>query len=194
MRLYTRTALFITAALACSSASAQVVFQDDFNAENAGSGVLNYFGFANWSITGGSVDLIGNGSWDFFPGNGLYVDLDGSTGQAGKMAATLLLSPGDYQLEFKLGGSTRGDVNQVNVALGGLVDVDYSVASADPLSVRTIDFNVPVGGSMELAFQNAGGDNRGAILDDVKLTSIPAPGGMALFAAVGLASRRRRRA
>ena len=44
---------------------------------------LNYTGFANWTVYSGTVDLIGNGSYDFLPGDGLYVDLDGSTSDAG---------------------------------------------------------------------------------------------------------------
>ncbi len=37
-----------------------ILLQDDFTAENGGAGVLNYFGFANWDVTDGSVDLLGN--------------------------------------------------------------------------------------------------------------------------------------
>ncbi len=47
-------------ALAASSASGQV-FQDDFNAENSGGGALNYFGFAKWTVTGGSVGSLSDG-------------------------------------------------------------------------------------------------------------------------------------
>jgi len=42
------------------------------------TGELNYSGFANWDVSGGQVDLMGNGFLDFLPGNGLYVDLAGS--------------------------------------------------------------------------------------------------------------------
>jgi hypothetical protein len=41
--------------------------------------------FANWVIGRGTVDLIGNGYFDYFPGYGLYVDLDGSNFQASRM-------------------------------------------------------------------------------------------------------------
>ena len=56
------------------SANAGVIFSDNFNAENGGTGVLNYNSFNNWTVTDGTVDLIGNGFFDFYPGNGLYVD------------------------------------------------------------------------------------------------------------------------
>ncbi len=57
--------------------------------------MLNYAGFANWDVLDGFVDLIGNGFFDLLPGNGLYVDLDGSTGDAGKLISktTFTLDP-----------------------------------------------------------------------------------------------------
>ena len=78
--------MLITMAVALvGPAIAAPVFFDDFNAENGGVGQTNYTGFANWAVQDGTVDLIGNGFFDFFPGNGLYVDVDGSSGDAGKM-------------------------------------------------------------------------------------------------------------
>ena len=43
------------------------------------SGELNYTGFADWIVSSGNVDLFGNGFFDLLPGNGLYVNLAGST-------------------------------------------------------------------------------------------------------------------
>lgn len=45
--------------------------------ENVGE--LNYVDFTDWDVVTNHVDLIGNGLFDFLPGNGLYVDLCGST-------------------------------------------------------------------------------------------------------------------
>lgn len=41
--------------------------------------VLNYDGFINWDVIAGWVDLIGLGLWDIRPGNGLYVDMSGTS-------------------------------------------------------------------------------------------------------------------
>lgn len=69
------------------TAQATVLLSDNFNSENGGAGTLNYAGFVNWTVSDGSVDLCGNGFCDFLPGNGLYVDMDGSTGNAGKLTS-----------------------------------------------------------------------------------------------------------
>ena len=91
---------------------------DNFNTENGGVGALNYTGFANWDVNGGgTVDLIGNSSFDFYPGNGLYVDLDGSSSNAGVLTTKSLFAPGNYALSFKLGGSQRGTPESVTVSL-----------------------------------------------------------------------------
>lgn len=42
-------------------------------------GELNYTGFANWDVIQNTVDLCGNGFFDLLPGNGLYVDMNGTT-------------------------------------------------------------------------------------------------------------------
>ena len=58
----------------------QVLFEDNFDTENDGIGELSYDNLANWTILSGGIDLIGNGFWDAYPGNGLYLDLDGTYG------------------------------------------------------------------------------------------------------------------
>src|SRR5439155_16269498 len=93
-----------------------VLLDDDFNLEHDGVGVLNYASFRKWDITSGTVDLIGNSFYNFFPTHaeyGLHIDTDGSSGRAGRMASktTFTLSPGTYELRFDLAGSQRGNVS-----------------------------------------------------------------------------------
>lgn len=147
-----------------------VLLQDTFDTENNGSGQLNA-NFTNWDVTDGTVDLIGNNFFDLYPGNGLYVDLDGSTGNAGRMESktTFLLSPGTCDLSFELGGSQRGDTNTVDVSLGILYSESFTLDSIDPLTLFTRTIAVSSAASAELVFDHAGGDNFGLILDDVTL-------------------------
>jgi hypothetical protein len=155
---------------------ATLIFSDNFNTENGGIGQLNYNHFANWSVSNGTVDLIGSpGFFDFFPGNGLYVDLDGTTFQAGTFTSIgIPVTPGNYMLSFLLAGSQRGDVNtvQVNVS-GGLASSTYTLGSNVPLTLETMSFTVLAPMTINLSFLNEGiSNNIGLILDNVNLQSV----------------------
>lgn len=182
----------IGAAAVAAGAQADIVFQDNFDAENSGAGTLNYDGFMHWTVGDGTVDLIGNGYYDFYAGQGLYVDLDGSTGEPGMFSTTLNLSAGSYRLEFDLGGSTRGEMNLVGVMAGSSMEV-YHVGSSDPLTRRAIDFTSDGTNPVMISFRNDGWDNMGAILDNVTVSNlVPAPG-TALLAGIGVLCVGRRR-
>ena len=177
---------------------ATIIFSDNFNTENGGTGQLNYNSFANWSVSNGTVDLIGSpGFFDFFPGNGLYVDLDGTSFQAGTFTSNAIpVTPGSYVLSFLLAGSQRGDVNtvQVNVS-GGLASSTYTLASNVPLTLETLAFTVLTPTTINLSFQNEGSSNNiGLILDDLNLnrvsSELPDSGSTIVFlgiAMIGLA-------
>ena len=184
-----RLAMMAAAVVAFTAqVQAATIFLDNFNSENGGVGALNYTGFANWSVSAGTVDLIGNGFFDFYPGNGLYVDLDGSSGLAGTLISkSFALGAGSYVLSFDLGGSQRGDVNTVDVNVDlGVASQTYVVNSADPLTTRTIAFILASPQTIDLSFHNLGGDNVGAILDNVSLT-VPEGGATAVLLGLGLA-------
>jgi hypothetical protein len=187
--------------LAAMPAQAATIFFDDFNAENGGVGQLNYFGFANFSVANGSVDLIGNGSNDLLPGNGLYVDLDGSTADAGVMTSGVFNLPaGDYTLSFDMAGSQRGPTDSTLISVFGALNSNYAsllLTLASPLSFSTygLNFTVAAADTVQFSFAgnggNPGGDNVGLLLDDVQLenitvvdpTPVPEPGTLALMGA-----------
>jgi hypothetical protein len=187
-----------TLALA-SAAQAGTVFSDNFNGENNGTGALNYNRFAQWNVSPGTVDLIGNGFFDFQPGNGLYVDLDGSTRNAGLMTsdAFTLVAGQKYQLSFRIAGNRRnaGDESvAINIAIGHLAD-NFIIGQNEAFSTKTYTFTASnTDTNARITFQNGGGDNMGALLDDVNLVTIvptPMAAGMTLVG-LGLVARRRR--
>jgi len=155
-----------------------VLLDDNFDSENEGFGSLNYFGLRNWNVTAGSVDLIGNGFADSLPGNGLYLDLDGTTSQAGTIESktTFTLVPGTYRLEFSLAGSQLGDLNRVDVRLGDVYTETFTPPSDAPFTLIRRDIIVTTATSGKLVFQSFGGDNMGYLLDNVRLlTDITEP-------------------
>jgi hypothetical protein len=198
--------LALTLAVSGRGASAEFVpFFDDFNSENGGHAALNYYGFSQWEVTRGSVDLHGGGSeFDYLPGHGMYVDLDGTTQEAGRLETRRVfdLGIGTYQLGFDLAGSQRGDVNTVGVSLGDVFEESFTLDGDAPFTpiVRTFGVSTPTRG--RLIFDHLGGDDSGLLLNNVRLVPmtdpvvIPLPAawaaGGALLLVLGGAHRRRK--
>lgn len=157
-----------------------VLLEEDFDGENRERPVLMYDRFTHWRVEGGTVDLVGAGSdWDFHPGHGLYVDLDGDRPDGVRFEPGILVSreafslePGEYELRFRLGGSRRGDTNTVEVALGDVHRERITLPSEAPLQpyVRTIRVTGPR--EARLSFGNEGADGFGLLLDDVRLRRV----------------------
>jgi hypothetical protein len=173
MYRFVRVAAFAAViAGSASAADADVVFSDNFNSY-AFQG--NWQPEALWTAPGpGTVDLIGETTtiigWDLFPGNGGYVDLDGSGGGAGTLQAIQSFGPGTYTLSFDLGGNARGDVAKTTTITLGDWSTSLTLDSSSPYTLYTYTF-VTTGGQLSFADDDAGNGAIGNVLDNVSLSS-----------------------
>jgi hypothetical protein len=185
MKLRTMTRAVILAATMASAGmtgTASADFFDNFNSENGGTGSLDYTAFANFDVTAGSVDLIGNGAFDFYPGNGLYVDLNGSTDVSGTLTSKASFAPGQYIFSFSIGNTQiGGPTNTVTVTLG---DYQETFSRTGLGTLDTITRAITLTSSAQLVFATPAGDgdDGGIIIDNVSLATavVPEPSSLAL--------------
>jgi hypothetical protein len=187
--------------------SASIILNETFNSEpgsgdgKSGRSGISYNSFANWTISGGTVDLVEQG--DFAPGPGILcvdnigkcVDLDGSTKNSGMMTSVALpLAAGRYSLTYELAGvdvsfaqSAAGIPNTVDISVqpvdsGISFFIDQQVRNqGDFFSLAGGTFDVAFPTTVEILFQDRGNDNFGAVLDNVTLSAVPAPPTIALL-------------
>lgn len=199
--------ILVAAAFGTSSqAHAATVFSDDFDTTTTAG--LNQYNFSNFTVSSGSVDVIGDGSFDFHPGNGLYVDLCGSTNQCGALTTDESFAPGTYKVTLGLGGigyAPNSGVVSADTSAEG-VNVAFGNSSTDflaPLwnSTSTVSEVVALSSASTLTVADlglSGNQNVGTNLLSVNVSAVPLPGAMPMFAAaflclMGLGMRKRRR-
>jgi hypothetical protein len=183
MKKYTTLMFFLAAAIVgATSVNGATVFKDNFNSENGGSAnfsTFNYYRFANWDVfsmvghSDGSVDLIGNGYFDAYPGNGLFVDLSGSTTSDGILTTKKAFGAGVYDLTFNLGPNPSPYGNTITVALGDWsTTIDCKGSTSGMLGLYTYRIVSSLGGHLSF-YDLAQVNTAGAVLDNVVLDSAP---------------------
>jgi hypothetical protein len=153
---------------------ASVLFLDNFDTENGGAGVFNWTNFANWNVLAGCVDLHGNGLYDVQPGNGLYVDLDGSCAAGGTIETktAFALQPGNYVFEWFMAGNNRiSSSDTVNVSFGTYAE-QFVMQPRDQFKLFSKNISVTSPTNARIRFENLGGDGRGALIDDVRVRRV----------------------
>jgi hypothetical protein len=187
------------ALLGGSSASAAPVFFDDFSQERL---ELNA-PLDNWTVSGGTVDVIGTGFHDYCgdggPSPDRCVDLDGSTGNAARIESVgPALAAGDYEFSFWARGNKRNLTNDtvvLEVETGVLLPQSITLNGTDGWKKYIYSFSLVAPQTVALVFDHAGGDNIGILIDNVEVNRVPEPASLSLaLLAFGsaVAARRRR--
>lgn len=183
------------------ASSAAPLLQDNFDLAGPGDH-LNWGGDSVFKSTSApaSVDLIGvGGSYNFLPGHGSYIDLDGSTGSgnnpAGQLTSVASFGPGSYTITFDLAGNQRGAASQETVvSLGGFSQA-FTLASGVGFTTHSITFTTLTGGHLKFT-ETGPSDQQGNLLDNVVLTAVPEPSTWAMmilgFFGVGFVAYRRK--
>jgi hypothetical protein len=202
----TKFALIVALSMGSTLAQA-AVFSDDFNSYNT---QLDwnpqndwYYGLVGDEVTHGDVDVIGSIPGNFFnlvPGNGNYIDLDGSAG--GTLVALnhgiSLIGGQTYTLSFDLAGNHRDSNEDFVTAHFGEAFATFGIDSNSAFNNHTLNFTPGKDGFYSFGFVDSntwGNNNVGALLDNVSVTAVPEPetyalllGGLVL---IGFSARRR---
>ena len=172
--MWIRQFLAATLLAGASAAHAGPIFTDNFDADALSLNQASFLG--GWTVGGdGTVDLIGAvGFWDLMPGNGRYVDLDGSSDEGGVFANSWDLRAGvTYAASFYLAGNHRNAGDDLVSVTFGSTGVQLVVGQDEAFGVTQLLFKPSSDGLYSLSFFNAGSDKQGALLDNVSLEVIP---------------------
>jgi hypothetical protein len=154
--------------------SAAVLFFEDFNSQVQGAPQTS---LTNWTVSSGSIDVIGTGFFNFYPGNGNYIDLNGSSGAYGQITSTTIFGAGTYTLSFLLGGSTGGAGNvdtstKTTLVTLGNFSQEITLDPGAGLTTQSFTFTT-TGGNLAFTSLAGGNPNVGNILDNVQVSAVP---------------------
>jgi hypothetical protein len=152
-----------------SPASAAVLINENF-----GSGLPDIYDLpvtgtvGAFTVSSGNIDLVGT-SFNNYPGNGNYIDLNGSIAGTITSTSSFTFNPGDSAtLSFDYGANGSGGANIfLGTTLIGSISAVYS--SGSPLTLQTFNITTPTDGALSFVASTPG--NGGIILDNIQFSS-----------------------
>lgn len=190
----------VALSMSTAASAATIIFSDDFDSET----LKNNGSLSNWNVSNGTIDVIGvGGPFDLYLGNGRYVDMDGSTRNAGRIetkSAFELIAGQTYELTFMYGRNTRGNnvdpTETLNFGFGSWSDtLNIPSGAIASFLTRTVLFSFQTNVIGSIFFEDLGADNQGVVIDNVSLSAVPLPAGglMLVGGLAALAGLRRRK-
>lgn len=155
-----------------------ILIEDDIDDENGGVAAKMVTSLSNWNITRNCIDLHGPGSTNPLPGNGLYMDLDGTYLDhdvcigAGRIESktTFNLAPGSYKFEMIMAGNNQNfPTDTLMLTIGSVYSNTIIMEESDPFNLYTYDFTVTEATSAKIALDHKGGDEQGILIDAIRL-------------------------
>jgi hypothetical protein len=111
---------------------------------------------------------------DFFPGHPLYVDIESSSGDTGKLTSekAFELRPGKYRIRFNLVGDPLEAPRRVYFRVGDIYNDEVTLGIDEMVKAYKRDIVVTTPSTVRLVFQHQGGDFKRLMLDSVRLTKL----------------------
>ena len=161
-----------------SAAHAGIFFADDFSANTPS---FDHPVPLGWSIgNAGSIDLLGTcgptSLDDVLTGNNCYIDLDGGSSVNGLLTKSLPLVTGhSYVASFQLAGNQFYPFGDSVTVTFGTSETTKFIEPFDDFITFDLKFTPTINGIYDLTFINSNIDDRGALLDNIFISQVPAP-------------------
>ncbi len=187
----------------------ETLFYDDFE-DDATDSVLNFISLQNWDVSDGTIDYIKEPDYGITCLGDGCLDMDGSTGNAGRITSKQqfsMLPYVDYYISAQVSGNQRrNESDGITLGFWNLdenKDLGYftisGIAFDSPFSTASYGLMFSKSYNIKLYIEGIGGDNVGVILDNVSFSNnvIPEPTSLILLGTglgvLGLAAYRRKR-
>lgn len=181
-------ALVMALAVGGAAHAANLVSDGDFNSPYGGSSFTTYSAgssFGPWTVTTGSVDLIG-GYWQSPTAGGGSVDVDGNA--PGAFDQAISTGAGTYTLTFDLSGNPDGPPmsKTLQVSVGNTTKTfTYQIGANTHSNMmyvpETLTFMATGPTTLTFTSLDGGGSPYGPVVGDVGIAAVPEPASWALM-------------